>query len=42
MTYFGVNSDRYAGWDEAEKEAELKLAEIPPGRELRDENEDDD
>lgn len=42
MAYFGVDPDRYGGWSEAEKNEELKNAEIPPDRELCGENEDED
>ncbi len=38
MAYFGLDPDHYGGWSEEEKQEELKLAEIPPGRVLREQD----
>lgn len=34
MTYFGIDSERYGGYDKGE---ELENAELPPDREVREE-----
>lgn len=37
MPYFGIDPERYGGWSKEEKEEALENAELPPDRELRNE-----
>lgn len=40
MSYFGIDSGRYGGWSREEVEKELGDAELPQGRESREEDDD--
>ena len=39
MAYFGIDSERYGGWSEEEKEAALENAELSPDRVPGDDDE---